>query len=166
MKKNILRRMVVGTAVLAMSAAMGIASAAEVETATFAVHNEAKGTTATLVVVTEDDGSYVVYVDGVKFTGEEAHAALTRNNIQITVNSLGHIVKNSVAQGVEVVVPPKAVTPSEDAGTEAAPSAAVAPSLPSNSMAGSGIADVGASHGTSGDAIDVAPVRPDYTVSK
>lgn len=174
MTQKIVHRLVMSAALLAMGAAMGVASAAEVQqTATYQVQ-KADGQVQKIVVVTEDDGSFVVLVDGVKVEGAQAAQVLASNGIALTVSANGEIQTTSVADSVQVVVAPKAATATDAQAVEATAAQAqtpvaaapVTPSLPSNTMAGSGLANSGAAQGTQDQAIDAPEVKPLDPVSR
>ena len=159
MTQKIVHRLVIGAAVLAMSAAMGVASAAEAQqTATYQVQ-KAEGQVQKVTVVSAKDGSFVVIVDGVKFEGAEAAQVLAANGIVLNVSATGEIETTSVSDAVRVVVAPKAVeAPSKVQAAE--------PSLPSNTMAGSGLAVSGAAQGTLDSALGTPAVKPYEPVSR
>lgn len=180
MTQKIVHRLVMSAALLALGAAMGVASAAEVQqTATYQVQ-KADGQVKKIVVVTEDDGSFVVLVDGVKVEGAQAAQVLASNGIALTVSANGEIQTTSVAKSVQVVVAPKAATAADAQAVEATPAAeapaaqaqmpaaaaSVMPSLPSNTMAGSGLAISGAAQGTQDQAIGAPEVKPQDPVSR
>ena len=180
MTQKIVHRLVMSAALLALGAAMGVASAAEVQqTATYQVQ-KADGQVKKIVVVTEDDGSFVVLVDGVKVEGAQAVQVLADNGIALTVSANGEIQTTSVAKSVQVVVAPKAATAADAQAVEATPAAeapaaqaqmpaaaaSVMPSLPSNTMAGSGLAISGAAQGTQDQAIGAPEVKPQDPVSR
>lgn len=171
MTQKIVHRLVMSAALLALGAAMGVASAAEVrQTATYQVQ-KADGQVKKIVVVTEDDGSFVVLVDGVKVEGAQAAQVLADNGIALTVSANGEIQTTSVADSVQVVVAPKAAdaqaveAPAVQAQMPAA-AAPVMPSLPSNTMAGSGLAISGVAQGTQDQAIGAPEVKPQDPVSR